>query len=870
MSNIHKPKRGSRAFLSLCLLLTFCLAFFAACGSDPVEPSPTEEPTSAPTAAPDPEPSVIVNPVNGPSPEDINDTLRNLSENGGGLTPSGSGYVYTDSEGDVTISVCDPASASAEIKAQPPAGEEEAPSVVTGTVGGVSYIAVSTDGKVVVYITVGDQTVKAETPRKDGNTKGADAKTVKKAASVAASVVTASKVKEAYERGRDDYDHNKAAYYMDAADCLIFYPAQLTKKTAFEDQSVIFSDARSSVTCSARLEFNPYTDIDELESLMADSPYNTVLAWGDNWLTAETVKDGIVTFSYIGFGKKYMVTEELCYPRKYSFVFDELRELMSVRFLEGAKWVNGNRKPRQKPEYGAPSYGLQECFYPEFELFLVIPDTLKETSVQANRITFHDSLRDSDVTAELFGIPESEQDDLFKVFHVVAKDGDIVLGDDYIHWHNSYGMFLGAMSGSTAALMRFEGGDAFSAYEAVYDELICQLVDQYYEPQPLSEGTPREEPLKPQPTAGPAEEPLEPQPTAGPTEGPLEPQPTGAPAKPEPKKAPPKQEPNLIDKAVEKKVAEKAKEDYPPAPVYGNDPLEYYSDADFRAVNTTLEAFVDCSVSEEETIAGIILKVLRYNGYAEADWYDAQDLMLAIGQVLEDIDDGLFEFDLFGTDFKLPADLFPYVCEALDMDAIPEYRSRPLSDPPAPQQEPGPEPEPQPEPGPDEPDDMWNNPAFSLSWPEYGIYFSEEQVRETEEQVDWYFDYYLDLARQGEWFQEDGLNSVDDYLLEDAPHFDRIGEDLPHYVGFYQTDTPWYDEEEPEEVFYMMISEDGVWAVYDPDSWEILDYGILIPGSDDYSDMWYTVTSDGEFMTLWEFDFGILNTSKYGSLHSVD
>ena len=68
----------------------------------------------------------------------------------------------------------------------------------------------------------------------------------------------------------------------------------------------------------------------------------------------------------------------------------------------------------------------------------------------------------------------------------------------------------------------------------------------------------------------------------------------------------------------------------------------------------------------------------------------------------------------------------------------------------------------------------------------------------------------------------------------------------------------------------MMISEDGIWAVYDPDSWDILDYGILIPGSDDYSDMWYTVTSDGEFMTLWEFDYGILNTSKYGSLYAQD
>ena len=870
MSNTSKPKRGFRTLLALLLLPALCLGLFTACGSEPEDPAPT----AAPTSAPDTEPSVIVNPVNGPSPEDINDTLKNLSENGGVLTPTEGGYVYSDEEGDVTLTVTDPAEVREVLEAQPLSGEEDIPSIVTGTVDGVSYIAVSAGGNVTVYITVGDETVKAEAEAKSGK---ADAKTVKKAASVAGSVTKASKVKEPYERGRDDYDHNKAAYYMDAADCLIFYPAQLTKKTAFEDQSVIFSDARSSVTCSARLERNPYTDIDELDSLIRNSPNNTVLAWGDDWLTAEYIKDGIVTFSYIGLGKKYMVTTELCYPRKYSFVFDELRELISVRFLEGNKWVNGNRKPKPKPEYGAPSYGLQECFYPYFELFLVIPDTLREMEVQENRIVFHDDHRNNDVTVELFRIPESQGDNLFQIFHVAARDGDIVLGDDYVHWHNSYGMFLGAMSGSTAALMRFEGGDAFYAYEAVYDELICQLIDQYFEPQPLSGGKqPAEEPLEPQPTGEPTEEPLEPQPTGEPTEEPLEPQPTGAPAEQEPKKAPPKTEPNKIDQVVEKEVAEKAKEEYPPAPDYGNDPLEYYSDADYRAVNTSLEAFVDCYPSEEEMIAGVILKVLRYNGYSEADWYDAQGLMLAIGEVLEDIDDGLFEFDLFGTDFKLPADLFPYVCEALDMDSIPEYRNRPQSDPPAPDDVPEPEPEPEPEPdvpdepdGPYEPDEPGDYPAFSLSWPEYDLYFSEEEVREAEEQVDWYFDYYLGLAKQDEWYQEEGLNSYDGYTLEDAPQFDRIGEDLPLYVGFYQTDTPWYEEEEPEEVFHMIISEDGIWAVYDPDSWEILDYGILIPGSDDYSDMSYTVTADGEFMTLWEFDYSILNTSKYGSLYSA-
>ena len=912
MANTDQPKKRLHirslliAFAAVALLL-----LASACSSEPDEPSPTE----APVVTEAPGPGGVVNPVNGASPEDVNDTLRTLSEEDGVLLPTDSGYLYTDEEGDVFLSVSDPAEVEEALEAQPLSGEEGTPSVITGVAGNADYIAIASGGSVTVYITVGDQTVKAETVDNDG------AKGAKRASSVASSVVTASKTKEAYERGRDDYDHNKAAYYMDAADCLIFYPAQLTKKTAFEDQSVIFSDPRSSVTCSVRLEYNPYTDIEELESLMADSPHNTVLGWGDDWLTSETVRDGMVTFSFTGLGKKYMVTAELCYPRKYSFVFDELRELISVRFLEGNKWVNGNRKPKPKPEYGAPSYGLQECFYPEFDLFLVLPDTLDEQAVTNSAVVFHDNARNRGVTVELFEIPESERGDLFKTFYVVARDGDLVLGDDFVRWHNSSGMFIGTVSGTTAALLSFDGGDAFTSYEAVYSELTCHLADRYFEPQPLSDGKKKEENLEPQPTEGP-EPSMEPQPTEGP-EPSMEPQPTAAPdaplepqptAGPTPRKAPPRQEPNRIDKAVEKKVAEKAKEEYPSAPDQGSDPLEYYTDADFRAVNITLEDYVDCYPSEEETIAGVILKVLRYNGYAEADWYDAEGLMLAIGEVLEEIDDGLFEFRLFGTGFGLPADLFPYVCEALYMDAVPEYRSRPQSDPPAPQWledlreneyydeedldwdavrewldnayplpdftradiDPslftdgqtvpgGPEapdqPEPEPEPG--------RFPAESLSWPEYGIYFSEEEVREAGEQVDWYFNYYLDLAKQDEWYQEEGLNSVGDYLLEDAPHFEWIGEDLPARVGFYQTAASWYDEEEPEEVFYMMISEEGIWAAYDPDSWEILDCGILIPGSDDYGDMWYSVTSDGEFMTLWEFDYGILNTSKYGSLSFV-
>ncbi len=911
-----KKKRGLRRALALFTALICLPGLFAACGSEPdAPPAPTEAP------------NVIVNPVNGGTAETLDDALRELSAEDGVLTPADGGYVYTDEDGDVTLTVTDPAEAEAAL-GSPSAAEGEDPSIVTGVIGDTEYIAVSSGGTVTVYITAGDRTVKAEAPRKDGKTKGTDAKTVKKTASVASSAVTASRVKEAYARGRDDYDHNKAAYYMELADCLIFYPAQLTKKTAFEDQSVIFSDERSSVTCALRLERNPYRDIDELDSLMRNSPNNTVLAHGDDWMTAESIRDGIVTFTYIGFGKKYMVTAELCYPRKYSFVFDELRELISVRFLEGNKWVNGNRQPKVKPEYGAPSYGLQERFYPEFELFLVIPDTLREMEVQGRRIVFHDDHRDSDVTVELFEIPETERDDLFRIFHVVAKDGDIVLGDDYIHWHNSNGMFLGAMCDSAAALMRFEGGDAFYAYEAVYDELICQIVDQFFESQMTSdpdaglEAQMTSDPdagLEAQMTTDP-DAGLEQQMTTDPDAG-LEQQMTTDPdagleaqrthGDPPAKKAAPKREPNRIDEAVEKKVAEKTREEYPPAPERGNDPLEYYSDADWCAVNTTLENYVDSYIPEERMIADTILKVLRYNGYGEAEDIDAEDLMLALMDLMEEVDDTLFDWGLFGTDARLKADLFPYVCVALDMDEIPEYRNRPETAPPAPEwlkdwrscedfREEGlnwdevrrilDEGEPMPDPyetiyedaypGLYFTDGAWTydpgesggheglTPVTSdivpRSWPQFGIYFDEEAIRELEDLVSVDYAYYLDLAWQEdpEYWELSDKHYYEDLILGNEPDFDNVGWFSESRLGVYCTP----DSDDPGEVYWMAVSEDGIWAVFDPDSGEAWDFGILIPDKDGYGDLWYTVNAEGQFMTFWEFDYGYLISSKYGSL----
>ena len=918
-------------------------------------PAPTAGPTPGeapePSQAPEPEekPDLVAKATNGETAEDLGETLRELCEEDDLLLDSGDSYVYFSGQ-NVEFSATDPTEVRDALAARSGDEAAETPSVVTGVVNGAGYIAVSDADKVTIYMTAGDQTLRAETARTDGKRTGTDVKAAKFAASAASSVVTASKVKEAYARGRDDYDHNQAVYYLSQADCLVFYPAQLTKRTAFEDQSIIFRDARSSVACSIRLEHNPYVDIDELGSLIQNSPNNTVLAWGDDWLTSEYVKDGIVTYSYVGLGKEYMITEELCYPSKYSFVFEELRELMNVRFLEDGKWVNGNRKPKEDPaEHGAPSYGLQECFYSEFDLFLVIPDTLDEQAVEGDCIYFFDNLRNTGVQVELFTIPEKDRDDIFSVFSIVAEDGDLTLGENSVRWHNSSGLYVGAMAGPTAALLRFDGEDAFTCYEAVYSELMCELVEQYYETQ---DTVYPDEDLEHQMTELPDEdlehqmteipdEDLEHQATEIPNED-LEHQPTASPVptavpdkpQPEPKRAPAAAETERIVRVVEQKVAEQAKEDYPAAPAVGADPLEYYTDADFRAVNASLEAFVDAYPSEEEMILDTILRVLTYNGYVEAGHKTGDDLRFDLADLLLDIDDRLFELDLFGTDCFLPADLFPYVCELLDMDRVPEYRNRPQSAPPAPawleewqeyedfqedglnweavrqyldEGEPMPDPwdaiygyawpefytphdarveeagypgvtgfptDPEEQVDPDppaEPDGSgeWTPGPYlttSVSWPEYGLYFDEEAVLAAQEQVDRDYRYYADLAREAnpeEW-EEPGLHQFGAMLLREGPDFSSLGQDIGYIDGEYEIAHP-----EDYGEYRVIISERGVWAVCDPASGSILDYGILIRAINEYDDMWYTVTADGEFMTVWEFDTSYLVTSKYGGIEHL-
>ncbi len=877
-------------------------------------------------------------PVNPETPEDVGITLERLAVEIPVLTPTEDekgAYLYEEEGGiPVTLSVCDEDTRKAEIDVLPDK-KKDSPSVLAGVTGDTAYTAVVNNYSIYVYVTAGEKDVKAEVPRDRipsaaGSTdsrKSPDTAVIRKAASVAASAVTAARVQEPYAKSRDDYNHNHAVYFMEEADCLVFYPAQLTEMKAFEDQSVIFSDKRSAASLSVKLEFNPYRNIEELVSLMKNSPNNTVLAVGEDWMTAETEKDGTVTFSYTGFGSKYMLEAEFSYPVKYSFVFSELRDLIRCRFIEGGKWKSGSRPPHRtlKAESGAPNYGMQDLFYESHNLHLTLPDTLDEQAEEADALIFHDFTNGRSASVRFFEVEKGAEDNLFDVFTVVAEDGDATLGDDYIRWHNKYGVFVGTVYDGEAALLELEGEEAYRAYEAVYDELICHFVPVYYERQPLSEGA-RENPGQKKNEQTPAENPggaSDSGKTAGGSNGNPKTA-AGATSETAPSKlsAPVSALPaNAIDTLIRKQVSEIAAEESGlPAPSlnssaekadsgsgYGvppQDPLVYRSEADRIAANSTVWDWDDLGPYSRDSLLDTLLIVLSYNGYYEWMEYEGSNDDLS-----DDIDDMLDEFWLDSPEYftwenagSPVQDLFPYLCEALDMETVPEYRTRSETALPAPDwladawededfdenrldwvtvrsylengldlppletlflpgslsYDPDPAPAPAEPEEPEDPGEPYDGGRIVYSLEEYGIAFDEETVRMIKEEiVRLYWDIFESASAED---RGQGFFIADEYYFREPPDLDRVGWIEEYCLGPYEL--------LDQEGMILTLYGNGFWTVKKDGA--VIEWGLLIPDSSEYGDLWYSLDREGNFVTLWQFDSSFYRFSKYGRAERPD
>ena len=146
-----------------------------------------------------------------------------------------------------------------------------------------------------------------------------------------------------YKKGRDNYNHNYAIWYVEPAQCLVYYPAQLTLSEVKENNTAIFTDTKSKAKLKISLDENNYSCMDDVESFIANTEYNKVLASGTDWFSCETKGKSMTEFSVTGLGQEFAVNVDLTYENKYVFVFEELRSLIQCKFVEGGKWVSNER-----------------------------------------------------------------------------------------------------------------------------------------------------------------------------------------------------------------------------------------------------------------------------------------------------------------------------------------------------------------------------------------------------------------------------------------------------------------------------------------------------------------------------------------------
>ncbi|MDD4509624.1 MAG: hypothetical protein PHY23_01705 [Oscillospiraceae bacterium] len=239
------------------------------------------------------------------------------------LSGDNGSYTYDDGQMELAIS---PATSD-----EAAAARDTAESVLSGESNGNSW-TISTDdsNKSTAYINAGASTVKAEINKLP----------VPYGKENAAAVVSTLIRQDGYTKGKKDYSTAYSTYYIEAADCILYYPSQLSVLSVNEDNSLVIKDTRSNAVLNVRLTENNYSSMDELEGFISASENNLILAYGPAWYSAEQKKNGKTTFSYDGLGQNYIVEAQLTYADQDAWVFDELRMQIKCKFIDDGVWVS--------------------------------------------------------------------------------------------------------------------------------------------------------------------------------------------------------------------------------------------------------------------------------------------------------------------------------------------------------------------------------------------------------------------------------------------------------------------------------------------------------------------------------------------------
>lgn len=273
----------------------------------------------------------------------------------------------------------------------------KAPSVLKGEGSGNEWTAVSDDKgePKTVYVNSGNTTVHVTVnnyPKDSGK---------EYAASIAAALVT-DKKPYSEKKEENKYRTDSSSFYIEEANCLLYYPAQLTSFSKKGD-SYIFSDKKSSASLKVTLSPNNYTSMAEVEGFIKNTENNLVLAYGPNWLTSEIRKSEKVFYGYSGFGSKYIVEAELIYPENACKIYDDLREHIKCCFVGDGIWKSkaaseGYSKDRSTVYSDKFSREIAAYYSKEYSVILLYPELFSQVEKEDGMVIFKDPVTGAQIT----------------------------------------------------------------------------------------------------------------------------------------------------------------------------------------------------------------------------------------------------------------------------------------------------------------------------------------------------------------------------------------------------------------------------------------------------------------------------------------
>lgn len=309
--------------------------------------------------------------------------IENMTDNGDGT------YTYDDGETSLTFEKLSAEDAENAIEEASSDG-----SLLNGESGGRNWTVVTDDegNPQTVYVTAGDTAVAAKV-NKTSKEAGAEY-----TASTAAVLVTDK------NKSRTD----SASFYIEEADCLLYYPAQLT---VFSDKNgkYTFRDDKSDAVLKVTLSKNEYSSMAEVEGFIKNSENSYVLAYGSDWFTSEIREKDKVSFTYSGLGSKYVVDAELTYSEKDKDVFDKLQKLVKCCFVGDGVWKSrasgeGYSKDKTTPYSDKFSRELAAFYSEKYGVILMYPEIFSEIEKTDEYIFLTDPVTGAEIT--LFGDPD--------------------------------------------------------------------------------------------------------------------------------------------------------------------------------------------------------------------------------------------------------------------------------------------------------------------------------------------------------------------------------------------------------------------------------------------------------------------------------